>query len=235
MGEVKRKEVVNVPLIRDEDKETIRKEFAEHLVGPVRLVMFTQEFECQFCAETRQIVEELAALSDKVTAEIYDFIADKDKAVEYGIDKIPAIAIIGEKDYGIRFYGIPSGYEFTSLFEDIIDVSRGESALLEPTKKALAQLKEPVHIQVFVTPTCPYCPMAVRLAHRLAMESDLVRADMVEAMEFPHLAVKYQVQGVPRSVINETIHQEGAAPEPLFMMNMMQGLGLPLPEYELKH
>ena len=224
-----------MPLIRDEDKETIRKEFAEHLVEPVRLVMFTQEFECQFCAETRQIVEEIAALSDKVTAEIYDFIADKDKAEEYGIDKIPAIAIIGEKDYGIRFYGIPSGYEFTSLFEDIIDVSRGESGLLEPTKKALAQLKEPVHIQVFVTPTCPYCPMAVRLAHRLAMESDLVQADMVEAMEFPHLAVKYQVQGVPRSVINETIHQEGAAPEPLFVMNMMQGLGLPLPEYGLKH
>ncbi len=223
-----------MPLIRDEDKKTIRKEFEEKLVNPVRLVMFTQDFECQFCAETRQIVEEIAALSDKITAEIYDFIADKDKAEEYGIDKIPAIAIIGEKDYGIRFYGIPSGYEFTSLFEDIIDVSRRESGLMEPTKKALAQLKEPMHIQVFVTPTCPYCPMAVRLAHRMAMESDLVRADMVEAMEFPQLAIKYQVQGVPRSVINETIHQEGAVPEPLFMMNLMQGLGLPLPEYDLE-
>jgi len=223
-----------MPLIRDEDKKTIRKEFEEKLVNPVRLVMFTQDFECQFCAETRQIVEEIAALSDKITAEIYDFIADKDKAEEYGIDKIPAIAIIGEKDYGIRFYGIPSGYEFTSLFEDIIDVSRAESGLMEPTKKALAQLQEPMHIQVFVTPTCPYCPMAVRLAHRMAMESDLVRADMVEAMEFPQLAIKYQVQGVPRSVINETIHQEGAVPEPLFMMNLMQGLGLPLPEYDLE-
>jgi len=219
-------------LIRDEDKKTIREEFAEKLVAPVRLVMFTQEIECQFCAETRQIVEEVAALSDKITAEIYNFVTDKDQAEAYGIDKIPAIAIIGAQDYGIRFYGIPSGYEFSSLFEDIIDVSRGESGLLEPTKKALAHLKEPVHIQVFVTPTCPYCPMAVRLAHRLAFESDLVRADMVEAMEFPQLAIKYRVQGVPRSVINETIHQEGAAPEPLFMMKMMEGLELPLPEYE---
>jgi len=219
-------------LIRDEDKKTIREEFAEKLVAPVRLVMFTQEIECQFCAETRQIVEEVAALSDKITAEIYNFVTDKDQAEAYGIDKIPAIAIIGAQDYGIRFYGIPSGYEFSSLFEDIIDVSRGESGLLEPTKKALAHLKEPVHIQVFVTPTCPYCPMAVRLAHRLALESDLVRADMVEAMEFPQLAIKYRVQGVPRSVINETIHQEGAAPEPLFMMKMMEGLELPLPEYE---
>jgi glutaredoxin-like protein len=226
---------MTMPLIRDEDKETIRKEFAEKLVGPVRLVMFTQEIECEFCAETRQIVEEIAALSDKITAEIYDFVADKDKAEEHGIDKIPAITIIGTKDYGIRFYGIPSGYEFMSLFEDIIDVSRGESGLLEPTKTALTQLKEPVHIQVFVTPTCPYCPMAVRLAHRLALESDLVRADMVEAMEFPQLAIKYQVQGVPRSVINESIHQEGAAPEPLFVMNLFHGLGLPLPEYELEH
>jgi len=213
-------------LIRDEDKKTIREEFAEKLVAPVRLVMFTQEIECQFCAETRQIVEEVAALSDKITAEIYNFVTDKDQAEAYGIDKIPAIAIIGAQDYGIRFYGIPSGYEFSSLFEDIIDVSRGESGLLEPTKKALAHLKEPVHIQVFVTPTCPYCPMAVRLAHRLALESDLVRADMVEAMEFPQLAIKYRVQGVPRSVINETIHQEGAAPEPLFMMKMMEGLRL---------
>jgi len=155
-------------LIRDEDKKTIREEFAEKLVAPVRLVLFTQEIECQFCAETRQIVEEVAALSDKITAEIYNFVTDKDQAEAYGIDKIPAIAIIGAQDYGIRFYGIPSGYEFSSLFEDIIDVSRGESGLLEPTKKALAHLKEPVHIQVFVTPTCPYCPMAVRLAHRLA-------------------------------------------------------------------
>jgi hypothetical protein len=90
-------------LIRDEDKKAIREEFAEKLVGPVRLVMFTQKIECRFCAETRQIVEEVAALSDKITAEIYHFIADKEQAEAYGIDKIPAIAVIGAQDYGIRF------------------------------------------------------------------------------------------------------------------------------------
>ncbi len=142
-----------MPLIPAREREHIKKFFEENLVNPVRLVMFTQEIECEYCAETRQLVEEIAELSPKITAEIYNFVTDKPKAEEYKVDKIPAIAIIGQKDYGIRFYGIPSGYEFTTLLEDIVDVSRGESGLSEASKKALASLTKPVHIQVFVTPT----------------------------------------------------------------------------------
>lgn len=142
-----------MPLIPPRDREQIKKFFEESLVNPVRLVMFTQEIECEYCAETRQLVEEIAQLSPNITAEIYNFITDKPKAEEYKIDKIPAIAIIGQKDYGIRFYGIPSGFEFSALLEDIVDVSRGESGLSEASKKALASLTKPVHIQVFVTPT----------------------------------------------------------------------------------
>ncbi len=142
-----------MPLIPPREREHIQKFFEENLVNPVRLVMFTQEIECEYCAETRQLVEEIAQLSPKITAEIYNFVTDKPKAEEYKVDKIPAIAIIGQKDYGIRFYGIPSGYEFSALLEDIVDVSRGESGLSEASKKALAGLTKPVHIQVFVTPT----------------------------------------------------------------------------------
>lgn len=219
-----------MPLISTQDAELLRNEFAAQLVNPVKLLMFTQTFECQFCAETRQIVEEVAALSDKITAEIYNFVVDKAVAESYGVDKIPAIAILRvegdrDKDYGIRFYGIPSGYEFTSLIEDILDVSKGESGLQPKTKKAVAELTEPVHIQVFVTPTCPYCPQAVRLAHKLAIESELIRADMVEAIEFPHLANKYGVYGVPRTVINEKVHQEGAAPESLLLSKLLEAVG----------
>jgi len=141
------------PIIPAKEREHIQKFFEEKLVNPVRLVMFTQEFECEYCAETRQLVEEIAQLSPKITAEIYNFVTDKAQAEKYQIDKIPAIAIIGQKDYGIRFYGIPSGYEFSTLLEDIVDVSRGESGLSEASKKALATLTKPVHIQVFVTPT----------------------------------------------------------------------------------
>lgn len=142
-----------MPLIPAKEREHIKKFFEENLVNPVRLVMFTQEIECEYCAETRQLVEEIAQLSPKITAEIYNFITDKAEAEKYKVDKIPAIAVIGQKDYGIRFYGIPSGYEFTVLLEGIVDVSRGESGLSEASKKALATLSKPVHIQVFVTPT----------------------------------------------------------------------------------
>jgi glutaredoxin-like protein len=145
-------------LISKKDADALREEFAAQLVNPVKLVMFTQTIECQFCAETRQIVEEVAALSDKIEPVIYDFVTDKPAAESYGIDKIPAIALLGakdgkEQDYGIRFYGIPSGYEFATVVEDIIAVSRGESGVKPATQKALAGLTEPIHIQVFVTPT----------------------------------------------------------------------------------
>jgi glutaredoxin-like protein len=217
-------------LISEKDAEYLRKEFEANLVAPVKLVMFTQEHECQFCAETRQIVEEIAGLSDKVEAEIYDFVADEAAVELYRIDKIPAIAIVRledgkERDYGVRFYGIPSGYEFTSVIEDIVDISKGESGLQPRSKEAVAVLTEPVHLQVFVTPTCPYCPQAVQLAHKFAMESDLITADMVEAIEFPHLANKYAVHGVPRTVINEKYNQEGAVPEPLMLAKLLEAVG----------
>jgi len=216
-------------LIAQKDADYLRETFEKELVGPVKLVMFTQTIECQFCAETHQIVEEIASLSDKISFEVYNFVTDKAVADLYGVDKIPAIAILrvedgGDKDYGLRFFGIPSGYEFTSVIEDVMDVSKGESGLQPKTKEVIAGLTEPVHFQVFVTPTCPYCPQAVRLAHKLAIESDLIKADMVEAIEFPHLSNKYSVQGVPRTVINEAVHQEGAVPEPLLVAKLLEAV-----------
>lgn len=211
-------------LLKDEDREFLIEEFGK-LDRPVKLVMFTQEFECQYCAETRQISEEVAGLSDKVSLEVYDFIEDEALADQYGVDKIPALIVMEEeKDYGIRYYGIPAGYEFSSLVEDIKMIGSGQSGLAAETKKWLDGLDKPLHLQVFVTPTCPYCPQAVRLAHQLAMESDLVQGDMVEAIEFPHLSTKYQVQGVPRTVINEDTHVEGAAPEQMLLEKLREAI-----------
>jgi glutaredoxin-like protein len=212
-----------MPLLSKEIADQVKQELAD-LTGPVRLVVFTQEFECGFCAETRQLVEEVAALSDQLTAEVYHFVIDKEKAEGLGIDKIPAVAVIGAEDYGVRFYDIPSGYEFTSLLHAIRTVAAGRPELSEEAMETLAGLTEPAHIQVFVTPTCPYCPSAVVLAHHLAVASPTVWADMVEATEFPHLAIKYQVMGVPRTVINETVHLEGAAPEPMVLEKLREAL-----------
>jgi glutaredoxin-like protein len=198
--------------LTEKDKQYIENLF-ENLRDDVKLIMFTQEIECQYCRETRQLLEEVADLSDKIQLTVYNFQVDKEVAEKYKIDKIPATVLEGKKDYGIRYYGIPSGYEFSSLLEDIVDVSKNESGLTDDSKQMLAKIKKPLHLQVFVTPTCPYCPRAVRLAHKLAMENDNITADMVEATEFPHLSMKYNVSGVPRTVVGEDFPIEGAVPE----------------------
>ncbi len=209
-------------LLSDKDKAAIKERLAG-MTNPVKLVNFTQELECQYCRETRMLMEELAELSDLITLEKYHFLTDKEKAEEYKIDKIPATIVMSEdKDYGIRYFGIPSGYEFASLLEDILMISAGDSGLEPESREKLAKLEKPVHIQVFVTPTCPYCPMAVRLAHQIAFESDKVRGDMIEVTEFPHLGNKYGVMGVPKSVFNEKVELEGAVPEPHYVEKVIE-------------
>lgn len=141
-----------MPLLDPNTREQVAAELAD-LPNPVKLLMFTQAFECQYCAETRQLCEEIAELSDQISVQVFDFVADEDKAEEYGIDKIPAIAVVGAQDYGVRYFGIPSGYEFMSLLDAIQTVSMGEAELMPETLAFLEALTEPVHIQVFVTPT----------------------------------------------------------------------------------
>jgi glutaredoxin-like protein len=214
-----------MPHITDEDRKILKKEF-EKLERPVVLIFFTQEFECQYCQLTRELLNELVELSDKLVLKNYDFVRDKAEVDEYGVDKIPAIVLQGEKDYGIRFYGAPAGYEFTTLIEDIIDVSRGTTDLMEGTKETLRKLEKPIHIQVFITPTCPHCPRAVHLAHQMAIESEMVKGDMVDAAEFPQLSNRYFVSAVPKVVINEDVDFEGALPEKSYLDEVMEAEGL---------
>ena len=192
----------------------------------VKLIVFTQENECTYCEQNSELARDFPDLSDKISTEVYDFVRDREIAEKYGIDKIPAIAVVSAKgDTGIRYYGIPSGYEFTSLLESVRMVSTGKTSLSSATLEKLAALKKDVHIQVFVTPTCPYCPKAVVLAHSLAFASERIRADMVEAIEFPHLAQKHNVMGVPKSVFNGKDYLEGAVPETMFVNKLMSVVG----------
>lgn len=208
-------------LIPDEHKERLKGELNDKLEKPVKIVMFTQQFECSFCLQTRQLIEELAALNDKIKVEIYDFVVDAEKAKAFGVDKVPALVIVGEKNYGMRFYGLPYGYELQTLLEGVINVSRGVTDLSDETKKQLREIKTSVHIQVFVTLTCPYCPMIAGMAYKFAMENDLIKADIVDASEFPHLAIKYGVLGVPKTVINEKVEFIGVLPEDLFLEHVL--------------
>ena len=139
-------------MISERDKETIKKEFAG-LTGKVKLINFTQEIECQYCRETKTLINEIGELSDSISTEVYNFITDKEPTENYQIEQIPATVIRGDDDYGIRFYGIPSGYEFVTMMESIKMISAGDSGLTQKTKDFLKNLKEPVNLKVFVTPT----------------------------------------------------------------------------------
>ncbi len=215
-------------LIPEEHKAHLKEELQAGLKDPVRVVLFTQEIECEFCKESRELVTEVASLApDKIKTEIYDLVKDADKVKEFNIDKVPAIAILGKKDYGIRYFGIPYGYELSTFIDNIINVSKGTTNLSEDTKKKLASIEKPVHIQVFVTLTCPYCPIAAGLAHKFALESDKVRADVIEVGEFPHLGQKYAVMGVPKIVINERTELVGAVPENQFVDSVVQAQRTP--------
>jgi glutaredoxin-like protein len=210
-------------LIPNDKKELLRNELNAKLKDTVKIVMFTQEFECRFCSDTRKIVEDIATLSDKIIFEVYDFLSDGPIAKDYGIGKIPALAVIGKKDYGVRIYGVPYGYELQTLIEAIINVSRGKTNLSNKTKEILREVKVPVHIQVFVSLTCPHCPAAASIAHQLAVESDLIKADVIDGSEFPDLVMKYNVMGVPKIIINEKVEFVGAFNEDLFAEHVVLG------------
>jgi glutaredoxin-like protein len=215
-------------MLRDEDKQEIQARL-KSMRDPVSLVFFTQQIlgACQFCYETERLMKELVALSGKLSLAVKNFVSDREDATRLGVDKIPAICLQGAKDHGMRIYGIPSGYEFTMFLESILRLSNGESGLRPESKTAIRTLDKKVHIQVFVTPTCPYCPRSALTGLQMAMESDFVTCDVVEISEFPHLAQKYGVMGVPKVVINENQGFEGAVSEALFVQNVVNAvLGL---------
>ena len=180
---------------------------------PVRLVLFTQATAaCATCREQRQLLEELSELSNKLALEVKDLVADAPEARRLGVVRVPTTAVIGERDFGVRFVGVTGGYEFESLLEAIAAVSKGQSGLGHELEQLAAMITEPTHLEVMVTLTCPYCPKMVQLAHRLAIANQHVQADMVESAEFPELVERYEVSGVPRTVVNERPAFEGALP-----------------------
>jgi glutaredoxin-like protein len=211
-------------LLPEEDKQHVKEELNQRMINRVKLIVFTQETECTFCKETRELIQEMSELSDKIEVAVYDFVKDKDQAALYKVDKVPALVILGEKDYGIRYYGLPFGYELQTLMEDLVAVSSRNSGLSETTIELLKTVDKSVHIQVLVTLTCPYCPIIASMAHRLAMENDLITADVIDVNEFLQIGIKYNVMGVPKTVINEKVEFLSVVPEEVFVGHILEAL-----------
>lgn len=191
----------------------------------VRLVFFTQTFGCDTCLQAEQMVDEIARLSERVTVEKYNLVLDREQAAEYGIDRAPAIAIVGASDLGLRYYGTPAGHELESMLDAILLAggAEGDGGGLAPASlAAAAAVEQPVDIKVFVTTSCTFCPQATGLAYRLAAASPHITASVIEATEFPDMVQRYRVSGVPKTVVDDDVELLGIHPEEAFVREVLR-------------
>ena len=208
-------------IIEEKNYATIQKRLAQ-LKNPVRLIFFTQEFECEYCKLTRDMLETLSSLSPMIKVETYEFLKNTEETKTYSVEYTPTVIVRDEADYGIRFIGAPGGYEFIAFLQAIEIVGSKTNGLSEYHVQQLQSIKSPTRIQVFVTPSCPYCPATVSLAHRIARSNTFITAEMIETTEFPFLVQKYNIQGVPHILINGTHSFEGNLPEAMFIEQVLQ-------------
>jgi glutaredoxin-like protein len=213
------------------EAQAIQAHLDEKLEGPVTLDLFIEPNsaivvpgrpECELCEETRALLEELASLSSQITLIVHDVRIESGLARETSVSRVPTLVLRGAAHGVLRYLGIPAGLEFGTLLEDLAAVSRGTTTLKQESRTKLASLTKPVHVQVFVTPTCPYCPQVASLAHQAAVECGNVTADVIEISEFPDLAAQYHVHGVPKVVMNDMVELVGAQPEAAFVDAIVQ-------------
>jgi glutaredoxin-like protein len=212
-------------LLSDRDRQTVQTHLAG-LTHDVTLLFFTQTIGApDTVLIARQVVDEVASLSDRISVEEVNLVLDRERSAGFGIDRIPAIVLLRDgADTRMRFLGAPAGYEFSSLVESVLLAGTDDSGLTDESKRVIAEKATgPLEIKVFVTPTCPHCPRAVTLAHRMAVESPNISATCVEASEFHDLSRQYRVTGVPKTVSSGGAEIFGALPEDQFVLGVLDG------------
>jgi len=215
---------MSMSLISEEDQAVLKEVFSKRLQNHVTLAVFTKKDNCEYCNELVELAKEVTSLDQRLSYEVYDFYENPEKAKEYNVEMAPALGFSDGTKYNFHFYGIPAGYEFNAFIDDIIDVSRNSTRLAPSTINKLKTIEQDVKIQVFVTPSCPYCPRAVRIAHQFSMVNPRIRSDMIEALEFEELANEYGVMSVPHIVINGSYVFIGAVPEAQFLNYLFEAL-----------
>jgi glutaredoxin-like protein len=204
------------------DQEAIRMKFANELLGPVKIDYFTQKEldiivpgrePCATCKPTGQMLRELAALSDLISLRVHIFEEEREEATRFGVERIPGIVLRGRDTATMKLYGLPGGSAFPTFLDTIADVSC-KAVLLSPESiKTLRKVKEELRVRVFVAPTCPFSPGPARAAFQMSLVNPRVKAEVIQADEFPALAQRYDVKAVPLTVIEDRIAVTGAVPE----------------------
>ena len=216
-------------LIPAQEKPRLKREFRKHLKAEVRLRMYTQRpspiaipgRDCRYCPQVQQLMEELSGLSPRLPLETVEFHAEREKAREDDVARIPAVLVGPESGGRLRFYGLPLGYQLPALIESVKAYSRGSTRLAVNTRRQLRRIERPVHLQVFVTPNSETAAGMALLAHAMAVESPNLRADVIEVEEFPDLARRYGVRQVPVTIINEFTTVSGMVSEAELLERVM--------------
>ena len=214
-------------LLSPSDVKYLEDLFQTALENDVKILVFKTDDKtrCEYCDITVDVLEEVAQIDDRIKVMVYDFDDDEEIRKRYGVELVPAIVFLtadGE-DKGVRYFGIPSGHEFSTVIQNIISFSKGaQPSLSSESIEKISKIDSPTEILVFVTPTCPYCPRAVMTAHEIAKANPNIRSAMVEANEFPDLSMEYGVSAVPHIVINGENAFVGAYPENSFVDFVMQ-------------
>ncbi len=219
-------------LLSPQDVEYLKDLFSKEMEGEVKILLFKSDdkSKCQYCDILLDIFNEVSEIDDRIKVEVFDADDDKVALEKYGIaeDRIPAVVFLtgdGE-DKGVRYYGLPAGHEFSTVVQNIVSFSKGAQPDLSPASvDKLKQVDSPMEILVFVTPTCPYCPRAVLMAHEIAKANENIQAAMVEAEEFPEWSMEHGVSAVPHIVINNETAFVGAYPEDMYVDYVIQRAG----------
>jgi glutaredoxin-like protein len=195
------------------------KEFLKQMKNKVEIVYFTQEFECNLCQQTHEFLKEFDQFSAKIKLTVLDFEKDAQRAAEMGVEKIPAIVLLDAngQNTGVRFYGLPGGYEINSFLKALVEASGKLTEYEKEIEKAIKAINKDIHIQIMVALTCPHCPAAVSTAHSIALRNPRISADMVDGNVFADLTQKYKVTGVPKIIINEKQELVGNQPVEKFL------------------
>ncbi len=218
-------------MIPIKDQDAIAQKFDAELAGPVKIDFFTErnlgitlpnKTPCQYCKPAREMLQELASLSDFISFRLHYFEDNPPEKATFGIQRVPGIVLRGRGPNYVTFYGMPGGTEFPMFLESIIDVSRNEVLLSEESVQALETIAEDISVRGFVTPTCQYCPAMMRAAFQMAMVSPHIRAEVIEVNEFPELAERYQVRAVPLTVLDDQVAIPGMVNEQDVVKELMK-------------
>jgi glutaredoxin-like protein len=193
------------------------KQVFEELKNPVTMVLFTSQDDCESCETTVSLLTEVSELSDKLNLRIYGL--ESDEAKKYDITLAPSFVLLDHNDeyHRVKFNGIPAGHEINSFISALIEMSGAESEVPAELLERIQKIDKPVNIKVFVTLSCPHCPGAVQKAHKLAMLNKNVTGEMVEAQTFYELSEKFNVTGVPKIIINDSLELVGNQPIERFL------------------